>query len=48
MLVVNEVNLDELVEVMVLSFFVGNFKINVIGEVIKFGIIFIVFNSIIN
>ena len=46
--VANEVNLDELAEVTASSFSVGNLKINVIGEVIKPGTIFIAPNSTIN
>ena len=46
--VADEVNLDELAEVTASSFSPGNLKINVIGEVIKPGTIFILPNSTLN
>ncbi|MGD1809626.1 SLBB domain-containing protein [Dapis sp. BLCC M126] len=46
--VADEVNLDELAEVTASSFSPGNLKINVIGEVIKPGTIFVTPNSTLN
>ncbi|WP_293132110.1 polysaccharide biosynthesis/export family protein [Okeania sp. SIO3I5] len=46
--VADEVNLDELAEVNASSFSPGNFKINVIGEVVKPGTIFVSPNSTLN
>ncbi len=46
--VADEVNLDELAEVTASSFSPGNLKINVIGEVVKPGTIFVTPNSTLN
>lgn len=46
--VADEVNLDELAEVTASSFSPGNLKINLIGEVVNPGIIFMVPNSTLN
>ena len=46
--VADEVNLDELAEVTASSFSPGNLKINVIGEVVKPGTIFVTPNSTVN
>ncbi|MGD1713472.1 SLBB domain-containing protein [Dapis sp. BLCC M172] len=46
--VADEVNLDELAEVTASSFSPGNLKINVIGEVVKPGTVFVTPNSTLN
>ena len=46
--VADEVNLDELAEVTASSFSLGNLKVNVIGEVIQPGTIFVTPNSTLN